>query len=73
MTASELRQRRRELGYSVGVLAEVLGVDAAMLKAWECGDEVIPDSAYLEIAFLALTRTRRNAWPSLLRDESFPI
>jgi len=73
MTASELRQRRQELGYSVGVLAEVLGVDAAMLKAWECGDEVIPDSAFLDIAFLALIRTRRSEWPSLLRDDSFPV
>jgi transcriptional regulator with XRE-family HTH domain len=70
MTASELRQRRTELGYSIRVLAEVLGVDSAQLQAWECGDEVIPETAYLEIAFRALTNTRRSEWPSLLRDDN---
>jgi DNA-binding transcriptional regulator YiaG len=70
MTASELRQCRQQLGYSIRVLAEVLGVDSAQLQAWECGDEVIPETAYLEIAFRALANTRRSEWPSLLNDET---
>lgn len=68
MTASELRQHRQELGYSIRVLAEVLGVDTAKLKAWECGEEVIPETAYLDLSFRALANTRRSEWPSLLQD-----
>ena len=70
MTSSELRQRRQELGYSIRVLAEVLGIDSAKLQAWECGDEVIPEAAYLEISFRALTNTRRSEWPPLLSGDN---
>ena len=72
MTATELRERRRQLGYTVSVLAEVLGVDTAVLRAWECGDEPIPDPIDLDVAFRALTRTRKNVWPHLMRGEDFP-
>jgi transcriptional regulator with XRE-family HTH domain len=68
MTGSELRQRRQQLGYSIRVLSEVLGVDSVRLQAWESGDEAIPEIAYLEISFQALTTTRGNEWPSLLRE-----
>ena len=64
------RQRRQELGYSIRVLAEVLGMDSAQLQAWESGDEVIPETAYLETAFRALANTRRTEWPSLLIEDN---
>ena len=66
MTATELQHQRRTLGYSVSVMAEVLGIDAKRLQAWERGDEAIPEDAYLEAAFVALRRTRGREWPSLL-------
>ena len=68
MTATELQHQRRTLGYSITVMAEVLGIEAKRLKAWECGDEPIPDDAYLDAAFVALRRTRGRAWPSLLNS-----
>jgi len=65
MTPTELRAHRRDLGYSIKVLAEVLGMDSVRLQAWECGDELIPDAEELEIAFRALRGARRKVWPSL--------
>ena len=68
MTAAELQGHRTRLGYSVAVLAEILGVESAQLKAWEAGEVPIPENALLDVAFRALTRNRRNAWPLLVSD-----
>jgi transcriptional regulator with XRE-family HTH domain len=66
-----LRSARRELGYSIRVLAEILGIDAIRLKAWECGDEPIPVAEDLETAFIALRRTRRAEWPVIGPDPRY--
>ena len=56
MLAQELRGYRQTLGYTIPVLAEVLHVDARLLRDWESG--AIPPPDWLDVAVKALVDAR---------------
>ena len=64
MLAQELRSHRLTLGYTVPVLAEVLHVDARLLRDWESG--AIPAPAWLDVAVKALIDARTQPDGDLL-------
>lgn len=64
MHAQELRSYRGMLGYTVQVLAEVLHVDARLLRDWECGS--IPPPDWLDVAVKALVDARMQPDDDLL-------
>jgi len=48
VTPSVLRWARKRAGYSVGQVANRLGVDAGQVRAWEIGDAVHPTVSQAE-------------------------
>lgn len=64
MLAQELRSYRRMLGYTIQVLAEVLHVDARLLRDWESGS--IPPPDWLDVAVKALVDSRMQPDDDLL-------
>jgi transcriptional regulator with XRE-family HTH domain len=64
MDAHELRRQRLRLGYTVAVLAEVLNVDARLLRDWESGAVPVPE--WLNVAVGALVEARTQPDDNLL-------
>lgn len=64
MEAHDLRRQRLSLGYTVPVLAEVLNVDARLLRDWESGAVPVPD--WLKVAVGALIEARSQPDDDLL-------
>ncbi len=64
MDAHELRKQRLSLGYTLPVLAEVLNVDARLLRDWETGAVPVPD--WLNVAVGALIDARHQPDDDLL-------
>lgn len=64
MLAQELRSYRNTLGYTIPVLAEVLHVDARLLRDWESGSVPAPD--WLDVAVKALVEARLQPDDDLL-------
>lgn len=64
MDAHDLRRQRLSLGYTLPVLAEVLNVDARLLRDWETGAVPVPD--WLNVAVGALIDARQQPDADLL-------
>jgi hypothetical protein len=64
MDANDLRSQRLRLGYTVPVLAEVLNVDARLLRDWESGAVPVPE--WLNVAVGALVDARSQPDENLL-------
>ncbi len=64
MLAQDVRSYRSALGYTVPVLAEVLHVEARLLRDWESG--AIPPPEWLRVALQALVDARTQPDDDLL-------
>ncbi len=64
MNANDLRNQRLSLGYTVPVLAEVLNVEARLLRDWENGAVPVPE--WLKVAVGALVDARSQPDDDLL-------
>ena len=69
MHAQELRSYRMSLGYTVPVLAEVLHVEARLLRDWECG--AVPAPEWLDVAVKALLDARQPDADFLIANGTF--
>ena len=64
MMAQDVRSYRDALGYTVPVLAEVLHVEARLLRDWENG--AVPAPEWLRVALHALVDARTQPDDNLL-------
>jgi transcriptional regulator with XRE-family HTH domain len=62
--ASELRERRLRLGYSVALMAEVLQIAPRRLEEWESGAVAIPDPHDLANSLDALLEAHHSSSPA---------
>lgn len=57
MTANELREKRKDLGYTQEELAVILGVTANTIARWERDEVTFPQ--YLELALRSVPKKKK--------------
>jgi len=63
MTPEDLRAHRLALGYSLSLMAEVIGVRPELLADWEAGRRIIEEPDWLAAALRAIVNTHQSASP----------
>lgn len=63
MTPRELRVARLDLGLSMRVLAERLGLSYATVRALECGERVVTERTAMQVRQLLAEQERQEIRP----------